>query len=86
VVATASGRILAAFRSRLLASAPTTISRSAWSHSSPTDRLGVLANADIVGISTWRAGAVALWVTSIEDTTASTYDLHATHGKTNLIM
>jgi hypothetical protein len=86
IAAIASGRILATFRSRLLASAPTAISRSAWRHSSPTDGSGVLADADTVGISTWRAGAAALWIASVEDTTASTYDFHATHGKTNLIM
>jgi hypothetical protein len=39
-----------------------------------------------VGISTWRAGAAALWIASVEDNAASTYDLHPTHGKTNVIM
>jgi hypothetical protein len=86
VAANASSTILAAFRSRLLASAPTAVSRSAWKHSSPTDGSGVLVNADTVEISTWRVGAVTLRITSIEDTAASTYDFHATHDKTNLIM
>jgi hypothetical protein len=86
MVATTSGRILAAFKSRLLASAPLAVSRSAWMPSSPTDGSRVLANAHAVGISTWRVGFAALWITSVEDTTASTYDFHATHGKTNIIM
>jgi hypothetical protein len=71
-------------RSRHLASSPTPVSRSGWRHSSPTDGLGVLAVANAVGISTWRAGATALWITSIEDNAALTYDFHATHGKTSL--
>jgi hypothetical protein len=83
VAVTASGRILAAFGSRLLASTPTVVSKSAWRHSSLTDGSGVLADA--VGI-TYRVGSVALWITSIEDTAASTYDFHVTHGKTNVIM
>jgi hypothetical protein len=53
---------------------------------SPVDGLRVLADADTVGISTWRPDAAALWITSVEDTAASTYDFHTTHGKTNLIM
>jgi hypothetical protein len=32
--------------------------------------------ADVVGSSTWRANAAALWITSVEDT-ASTYDFHS---------
>jgi hypothetical protein len=40
--------------------------------------------AAAVGISTWRADAATLF--SVEDNTASTYDFHATHGKTNVIM
>jgi hypothetical protein len=82
-VATASGRILAAFRSRLLASSPTFIFRSAFRHSYPTNGLGLLVIADTVGSSTWKAGIPALSITSVEDT-ASTYDFHATHGKTSL--
>jgi hypothetical protein len=39
-----------------------------------------------VGISTSRAGVAALWIDSVEDTAASTYDFYTTHGKTNLIM
>jgi hypothetical protein len=34
----------------------------------------------------WRTGAAALWIASIEDTATSTYDFHATHCKTNVIM
>jgi hypothetical protein len=82
MVATTSGRILAAYGFKLLASAHTIVSRSAWRHSSPTDGSGVLADA--VGISTWRAGTTTLWIAFIEDTTASTYDFNATHGKINL--
>jgi hypothetical protein len=52
-------------------------------HSSPTDRSGVLAVADAVGSSTWRASIAALWIASMEDT-ASTYNFHASHGKTCL--
>jgi hypothetical protein len=40
----------------------------------------LLVTAAIVGISTWREGVAALWITSIEDATALTYDFHATHG------
>jgi hypothetical protein len=59
--------------------------------SSPIDGSGLLAAADM-GISTWRVGiaaavgistwvgAATLWITSIEDIAASTYDFHATHG------
>jgi hypothetical protein len=86
MAATASGRILAAFRSRLLVSATTAISRSVWRHSSPIDGSGVLADADAMGISTWRVGVAALWIASVEGTAALTYDFHTTHGKTNLIM
>jgi hypothetical protein len=63
---------------------PTPVSRSAWSHSSPTDGSGELVVADAVGISTWRAGAPTLWITSVEDIAASTYDFHATHSKTSI--
>jgi hypothetical protein len=52
----------------------------------PIDGSGLLADAAVVGISTWRAGAATLWIASIEDTATSTYDFHATHGKTNVIM
>jgi hypothetical protein len=45
-----------------------------------------LADAAVVGISTWRVGAATLWIASIEDTAASTYDFHATYGKTNVIL
>jgi hypothetical protein len=45
---------------------------------------GVLA--DIMGISTWRAGVATLWSASIEDTAALTYDFHITHNRTNVIM
>jgi hypothetical protein len=82
VAATASDMILAAFGSRLLACAPTAISRLAWA--SPIDESRVLADA--VGISTWRVGVATLWITSVEDTTALTYDFHTTHNKTNIIM
>jgi hypothetical protein len=82
----ASDKILAAFRSKLLASAPTTVSRSAWRPSSPIDGSGLLANTAVVGISIWRAGVAALWIASVEDTTVLTYDFHATHSKTNVIM
>jgi hypothetical protein len=85
VGATASGRILAAFGSRLLVSTPTVISRSASRPSSPTDGPGLLAAA-AVGISTERAGAATLWIASVGDNAALTYDYHATHGKTNVIM
>jgi hypothetical protein len=82
--------ILATFGSKLLASAPTTVSRSAWRHSYPTDGSGVLANtnanADAMGISTWRAGGAALWIAAVEDTAASIYNFHTTHSKTNLII
>jgi hypothetical protein len=83
MAATISDRILAAYRSRLLASSPTTVSRSAFWHSSPTDGSEVLAVTDIMGSSTWRAGATTL-IASVEDTAALTYDFHATHGKTSL--
>jgi hypothetical protein len=76
VVATASARILVAYRSKLLASSPTAVSRSTFQHSSPTDGSGVLAVADAVGSSTWREGVTTLWITSGEDT-ALTYDFHA---------
>jgi hypothetical protein len=46
---TASDRILAAFRSRLLASSPTAVFRSAFWHSSPIDGSGLLAVTDTVG-------------------------------------
>jgi hypothetical protein len=85
VVATISGRILAAFGSRLLASTPTAISRSTWRHFYPTDGSRVLADTAIVEISTWRVGVSALWIASVEDIAASTYDFHPTHGKTNVI-
>jgi hypothetical protein len=39
-----------------------------------------------MGISAWRAGFAALWIASVEDIAALTYDFHATHGKTNIIM
>jgi hypothetical protein len=83
VAATTFGRILASYRSRLLASTTTSVFRSAFGHS-PTDGSGVLAITDVVGISTWRVGAAVLWITSVEDTIVSTYDFHATHGKINL--
>jgi hypothetical protein len=85
VAATVSGRVLATFGSRLLASAPIAISRSAWRHS-PTDGLGVLFDSDTVEIFTWRAGTAALWIASIENTVTSTYDFYTTHGKKNLII
>jgi hypothetical protein len=84
VVATTFDRISAAFGSRLLASPPTPVSRSAWRHCSLTDGTGVLAVTDAVGISTWTAGVITLWITSVEDTAASTYNFHATHSKTSL--
>jgi hypothetical protein len=83
MAATGSNRILDAFGSKLLASSPTPVSRSAWRHSSTTDGSGVLDVADAVGISTWRARVTALWITSIEDIAALTYDIHSTHGKTS---
>jgi hypothetical protein len=82
MAATTSGRILAAYRSRLLASSPTAIYRSAFRHSSPIDRSGLLAVADAVGSSTCRAGTTALWIASVDDT-ASTY-FHTTHSKPRL--
>jgi hypothetical protein len=84
VAATASDRILVAYRFRLLASSPTAVSRSAFRHSSPIDESGVLVITNTVGRSTWRAGATALWIASVEDTAALTYDFHSTHGKTSL--
>jgi hypothetical protein len=83
VAATAFDRILAAFGSRLLASARVAISRTAWRPPSPIDKSGLLAAAvaATVGISTWKACAAALWLASIEVTAASTYDFHATHDK-----
>jgi hypothetical protein len=39
-----------------------------------------------VGISTWRIGTATLWIASVEDNAASTYDFHTTHNKTNVIM
>jgi hypothetical protein len=84
MAATTSDMILAAYRSRLLASSPTTVSRSAFWHSSPIDGSEVLAITDVMGSSTWRAGATTLWIASVEDTTALTYDFHATHDKTSL--
>jgi hypothetical protein len=83
VVATASDRNLDVYRSRLLVSSAIAVSRSALRHSSPTDGSGVLAVTDAVGSSTWRADAATLWIASMEDTT-STFDFHATHGKTSL--
>jgi hypothetical protein len=83
VAATTFGWILDTYRSRLLASCPTDVSKSAFRHSSPTDGSGVLIVADAVGSSTWRVGVAALWIAYVEDT-ASTYDFHATHGKTSL--
>jgi hypothetical protein len=83
VATAASGKILVVFRSRLLVSSPIAISRSSFQHSSPIDGSGVLAIDDAVGTSTRRAGTVAFWITFVEDTT-STYDFHATHGKTSL--
>jgi hypothetical protein len=99
VAVTASDRILAAFGSRLLASAPTVVSRSAWRPSSLTDGSGLLVATIVVGISIWRAGIAAavgiytwradittLWIASIEDNASLTYDFHVTHCKTNVIM
>jgi hypothetical protein len=54
--------------------------------SSPTDGSRLLAAATIVGIFTWRAGAVTLWIASVEDNTVSTYDVLTTHSKINIIM
>jgi hypothetical protein len=79
---TASDRLLAAFRSRLMAPSPTAISRSVFRHSFPTAGLGLLVLANAMDNSTWRAGIAALWNASVDDT-ASTYFL-ATHGKTSL--
>jgi hypothetical protein len=58
---------------------PTVVSRSVFHHSSPTVGSGLLVVADVVGSSTWRAGVVALWNASVDDT-ASTYFV-ATHSK-----
>jgi hypothetical protein len=82
VASTASGRILATFRSMLLAPSPTAVSRSAFQHSSPTAGSGLLAIADVVESFTRRAGITALWNASVDDI-ASTY-FHATLGKTSL--
>jgi hypothetical protein len=76
--------ILAAYRFKLLASSPTTVSRSAFWHSSPTDGPGILAITNAMGSSTWRIGIIALWIVSVDDTATSTYDFHATHGKISL--
>jgi hypothetical protein len=84
MAAITSGRILAAYRSRLLASSPRVISRSAFRYSSPTGGSSVLAIIDAVGSSTWRADVAALCIASIEDTAALTYDFHTTHDKTSL--
>jgi hypothetical protein len=84
VFVTISVRILTTFRSRLQASSSTAVFRSAFRHSSPTDGLGVLAIADAMGIFTWRAVAAALWIASVEDTAALTYDFDDTHSKTSL--
>jgi hypothetical protein len=86
MAATTSDRILDAFGSRQLSSSPTAISRLAWRPTSPTDRIGLLATAAIVGISTWRTGVATIWIASIEDNASSTNDLHATYSKTNIIM
>jgi hypothetical protein len=82
VATTAFDRLQAANRSRLLAPSPTAVSRTLLWHSSPTVRSGLLAVADAVGSSTYRAGTVALWNAYV-DYTASTYFL-ATHDKTSL--
>jgi hypothetical protein len=82
MAATASGRLLAANRSRLLVPSPIVVSRSVFWHSSPTPRLGLLVVTDDVGSSTWRVGVVTLWNASVDDA-ASTYFL-ATRGKTSL--
>jgi hypothetical protein len=82
MAATSFGRILAAFGSRLLGSAPTVISRSAWRPPSPTNGSGSgLLAAAAVGISTRRASAATLWLASVQVPAASTYDFHTTHGK-----
>jgi hypothetical protein len=83
VAVTSSSRILAAFGSRLLAAAPTVISKSAWMPPSPTDgsTSGLLAATAVVGISTRRASAATLWLTSVQVLATSTYDFHTTHGK-----
>jgi hypothetical protein len=52
MAATVSGRLLTAFRFRLLAPSPTVISRSVFQHSSPTVRSELLAVTDTVGSST----------------------------------
>jgi hypothetical protein len=83
VAATASDRILSTDRFMLLASSLTTISRSAFRHTSPTDGSRLLVVTDAVGSSTQREGIAALWIASVEDT-ASIYDFHTTHGKTIL--
>jgi hypothetical protein len=51
---------------------------SAWRHSSSTDGSGVLVIVDAMGISTWMAGVATLWIASVEDTIALTYDFHVT--------
>jgi hypothetical protein len=78
VSATASDRILAAYRFRLLVSSPIAVSRSAFRQSSTTYGSGVLAVANAMGSSTKRAGTAAIRITSIEDNAALTYDFHAT--------
>jgi hypothetical protein len=57
-------------------------SRSVFQHSSPTAGSELLAVADVMDTSTWRAGAAALWNASVDDTT-STYFL-ITHDKISL--
>jgi hypothetical protein len=58
VAATASDRLLAAFRSRLLVPSPTAGS-------------GLLAIANVMGSSTWRTGAATLWNASVDNTTST---------------
>jgi hypothetical protein len=79
VAATSFSRILDAFESRLLASTPTAISKSAWRPPSPIEGSGLLAA--VVGISIRRACTATLWLVSVQVIAASTYDFHTTHGK-----
>jgi hypothetical protein len=86
VAATASGSILVTYRSRIMVSSPTVVSRSAFRHPSNPPQTGqrYWPSLTLWGSFTWRAGIAALWIAFVEDTAASTYDFHATHGKTSL--
>jgi hypothetical protein len=79
MVVTICSWILPAIRCKLLAPATP---RSIFEHSSLTTGSELLAAANVMGTSTWRAGATSLWNASVDDI-PSTYFL-TTHGKTSL--